>query len=154
MPCPSTATNWNGRDTRTEPTAGAVIRRRSTSETAFRTPWRRPPANGCYTRGPIFPGPMSEALLIRTVRERGMAGTQGFEPRYAAPEAAVLPLDDVPIKAKPHFTRRGAANPLRQSSKLEDHNEALVAGERPAVPVRLGRLGRRLEIGRASCRER
>src|ERR1035441_9588668 len=34
-----------------------------------------------------------------------MAGTQGFEPRYAAPEAAVLPLDDVPIKAKPHFTR-------------------------------------------------
>ena len=24
-----------------------------------------------------------------------MAGTQGFEPRYAAPEAAVLPLDDV-----------------------------------------------------------
>jgi hypothetical protein len=25
-----------------------------------------------------------------------LAGTQGFEPRYAAPEAAVLPLDDVP----------------------------------------------------------
>ena len=30
-----------------------------------------------------------------------MAGTQGFEPRYAAPEAAVLPLDDVPIKRNP-----------------------------------------------------
>ena len=26
-----------------------------------------------------------------------MAGTQGFEPRYADPESAVLPLDDVPI---------------------------------------------------------
>ena len=25
-----------------------------------------------------------------------MAGRQGFEPRYAAPEAAVLPLDDLP----------------------------------------------------------
>ena len=38
-----------------------------------------------------------------------MAGTQGFEPRYAAPEAAVLPLDDVPIKPKFHFTRPGVA---------------------------------------------
>ena len=28
--------------------------------------------------------------------EKELAGTQGFEPRYAAPEAAVLPLDDVP----------------------------------------------------------
>ena len=26
-----------------------------------------------------------------------MAGTQGFEPRYADPESAVLPLDDVPV---------------------------------------------------------
>ncbi len=26
-----------------------------------------------------------------------MAGRQGFEPRYAAPEAAVLPLDDLPM---------------------------------------------------------
>ena len=26
-----------------------------------------------------------------------MAGRQGFEPRYAAPEAAVLPLDDLPV---------------------------------------------------------
>ena len=25
-----------------------------------------------------------------------VAGTQGFEPRYADPESAVLPLDDVP----------------------------------------------------------
>ena len=25
-----------------------------------------------------------------------LAGTQGFEPRYADPESAVLPLDDVP----------------------------------------------------------
>src|ERR1035441_3113896 len=79
-----------------------------------------------------------------------MAGTQGFEPRYAAPEAAVLPLDDVPIRAKPYFTRHGAANPPWQSSKLEDHNETLVAGVRPAVPVRLGRLGRRLDSPEAA----
>jgi hypothetical protein len=26
-----------------------------------------------------------------------VAGTQGFEPRYADPESAVLPLDDVPV---------------------------------------------------------
>src|ERR1022692_659743 len=79
-----------------------------------------------------------------------MAGTQGFEPRYAAPEAAVLPLDDVPIEAKPYFTRPGPANPPWQSSKLEDHDEALVAGERPAGPVRLGRLGSRLDSPEAA----
>src|ERR1035441_5666495 len=47
-----------------------------------------------------------------------MAGTQGFEPRYAAPEAAVLPLDDVPTIAKPHFTRRGATKPPWQRSRV------------------------------------
>jgi hypothetical protein len=26
-----------------------------------------------------------------------MAGRQGFEPRYADPESAVLPLDDLPV---------------------------------------------------------
>src|SRR5579883_3332904 len=31
------------------------------------------------------------------VFRRRVAGTQGFEPRYADPESAVLPLDDVPI---------------------------------------------------------
>ena len=35
-----------------------------------------------------------------------MAGTQGFEPRYAAPEAAVLPLDDVPTDL---YSSKGAA---------------------------------------------
>src|SRR5579863_1335114 len=33
-----------------------------------------------------------------------MAGRQGFEPRYAAPEAAVLPLDDLPTDL--HFIMR------------------------------------------------
>src|SRR6266853_1978177 len=33
-----------------------------------------------------------------------MAGRQGFEPRYAAPEAAVLPLDDLPTEL--HFIMR------------------------------------------------
>ena len=45
--------------------------------------------------------------------EEGVAGTQGFEPRYAAPEAAVLPLDDVPIDPNSYFTRPGPANPPR-----------------------------------------
>src|SRR5579871_4607722 len=51
-----------------------------------------------------------------------MAGTQGFEPRYADPESAVLPLDDVPVKlyfntpakprarAAPHSTLAACAN--------------------------------------------
>ena len=39
--------------------------------------------------------------------KEGVAGTQGFEPRYAAPEAAVLPLDDVPIKAETPFYQTG-----------------------------------------------
>ena len=37
---------------------------------------------------------------------RRVAGTQGFEPRYAAPEAAVLPLDDVPTEL--HSSKGGA----------------------------------------------
>ena len=31
----------------------------------------------------------------------GLAGRQGFEPRYADPESAVLPLDDLPAGGKP-----------------------------------------------------
>jgi hypothetical protein len=27
-----------------------------------------------------------------------LAGRQGFEPRYADPESAVLPLDDLPVR--------------------------------------------------------
>src|SRR4051794_40421428 len=33
-----------------------------------------------------------------------MAGRQGFEPRYADPESAVLPLDDLPRVGLSHFT--------------------------------------------------
>src|SRR5579884_2666545 len=34
-----------------------------------------------------------------------LAGRQGFEPRYADPESAVLPLDDLPAgKANPHLS--------------------------------------------------
>ena len=50
--------------------------------------------------------------------ERGVAGRQGFEPRYAAPEAAVLPLDDLPMGAFTLPNRRapalGAGSVLRQ----------------------------------------
>src|SRR5579862_2165048 len=35
-----------------------------------------------------------------------LAGRQGFEPRYAAPEAAVLPLDDLPTSPSVYQTRQ------------------------------------------------
>ena len=49
---------------------------------------------------PTFPAhPMeygsSADVTVRT-RDESMAGRQGFEPRYADPESAVLPLDDLP----------------------------------------------------------
>ena len=31
-----------------------------------------------------------------------LAGRQGFEPRYADPESAVLPLDDLPVRLLIH----------------------------------------------------
>ena len=34
-----------------------------------------------------------------------LAGRQGLEPRYAAPEAAVLPLDDLPVRPKLNITQ-------------------------------------------------
>src|SRR5580693_6898296 len=34
-----------------------------------------------------------------------LAGRQGFEPRYADPESAVLPLDDLPARRQPHSER-------------------------------------------------
>ena len=33
-----------------------------------------------------------------------MAGRQGLEPRYADPESAVLPLDDLPMVSKASIT--------------------------------------------------
>src|SRR4051794_18039740 len=45
---------------------------------------------------------------------RGVAGTQGFEPRYADPESAVLPLDDVPVRQLQSTKPRGAwSTPVR-----------------------------------------
>ncbi len=35
-------------------------------------------------------------LIQQRVIENKVAGRQGFEPRYADPESAVLPLDDLP----------------------------------------------------------
>jgi hypothetical protein len=35
----------------------------------------------------------------------GLAGRQGLEPRYAAPEAAVLPLDDLPMGIQPQYNK-------------------------------------------------
>ena len=36
---------------------------------------------------------------------KGMAGRQGFEPRYAGPEPAVLPLDDLPTSRDNKYYR-------------------------------------------------
>ena len=36
---------------------------------------------------------------------RNLAGRQGFEPRYADPESAVLPLDDLPARRQPRSER-------------------------------------------------
>src|ERR1044071_3766000 len=55
---------------------------------------------------PIIPGhtlgtPQGIQRIFREVDQPSccsdLAGTQGFEPRYADPESAVLPLDDVPV---------------------------------------------------------
>ena len=37
-----------------------------------------------------------------------MAGRQGLEPRYADPESAVLPLDDLPMVTNASITRASA----------------------------------------------
>ena len=47
-----------------------------------------------------------------------LAGTQGFEPRYAAPEAAVLPLDDVPTDL---YSSKGAAAKSRRRCRRVVH---------------------------------
>ena len=36
---------------------------------------------------------------VGSLRVHMLAGRLGFEPRYADPESAVLPLDDLPIKS-------------------------------------------------------
>ena len=41
-------------------------------------------------------GIMAKLYSARRPAKPIMAGRQGLEPRYAAPEAAVLPLDDLP----------------------------------------------------------
>ena len=40
----------------------------------------------------------SRARVAGSADPRIVAGRQGFEPRYADPESAVLPLDDLPTK--------------------------------------------------------
>lgn len=37
------------------------------------------------------------SLLKENLLGEILAGRQGLEPRYAAPETAVLPLDDLPV---------------------------------------------------------
>jgi hypothetical protein len=43
-------------------------------------------------------------LIFKAAKNEKLAGRQGFEPRYAAPEAAVLPLDDLPARAMRRVT--------------------------------------------------
>src|ERR1043166_4784082 len=85
-----------------------------------------------------------------------MAGTQGFEPRYADPESAVLPLDDVPaailILAKPpgdDLDHIGHRRGPRMRAKLRVRGRALLfcaarvsraCAVRPAAARSAGRL--------------
>ena len=57
-----------------------------------------PPIFGRRTDQPEKNGAGADEKLGKgKVRSYILTGGQGFEPRYAAPEAAVLPLDDPPI---------------------------------------------------------
>ena len=47
---------------------------------------------------PGGPCKVPEALILPLSRQESLAGRQGFEPRYADPESAVLPLDDLPVR--------------------------------------------------------
>ena len=52
-----------------------------------------------------------------------MAGTQGFEPRYADPESAVLPLDDVPPRVALRIAAAAFGDALyKTSAKLLFYN--------------------------------
>src|SRR6185437_17133704 len=52
---------------------------------------------------------------------KGLAGRQGFEPRYADPESAVLPLDDLPAgKANRHSTAAVQTNRAERGRALLD----------------------------------
>ena len=55
-------------------------------------------ALSCPQQSAIQPQQSSqrEIVEIREVLEESVAGRQGLEPRYADPESAVLPLDDLP----------------------------------------------------------
>ena len=64
----------------------------------FRRPKMPPPIFGRRTDQPEKNGAGADEKLGKgKVRSYILTGGQGFEPRYAAPEAAVLPLDDPPI---------------------------------------------------------
>ena len=44
----------------------------------------------------IYAGCGNQGVLVNLFRGKGVAGGQGFEPRQAESESAVLPLDDPP----------------------------------------------------------
>jgi hypothetical protein len=44
----------------------------------------------------------AKRLILWQAPDLRMAGRQGFEPRYADPESAVLPLDDLPVISQYH----------------------------------------------------
>jgi hypothetical protein len=44
--------------------------------------------------------------LTNKKQQDGLAGRQGLEPRYADPESAVLPLDDLPNRLIAKYNKR------------------------------------------------
>ena len=94
------------------------------------------------TRGDNTAAPAAADVLenISTGKVSPVAGRQGLEPRYAAPEAAVLPLDDLPTEAKGYLNK----SILAQGGSGRNPNR---------IPCRKGACGRanqHQEQGRAA----
>ena len=82
-----------------------------------------------------------EVVVVDDPEGDGVAGTQGFEPRYADPESAVLPLDDLPTAASFYQTVHGRIHSAPRS-KLKLQDAEVFTPVRPGVGVRLRGLGR------------
>ena len=79
----------------------------------------------------FYDGMLAHTLLVCFQLNTGkrMAGRQGFEPRYADPESAVLPLDDLPVTQLILITsscsgRRLSSRPPRDPNPSIAHGQA------------------------------
>src|SRR5208282_4123530 len=100
---------------------------------------RRPPRSTLFPYTTLFRSYQGQISTIRYRTARfivnlsyhELAGTQGFEPRYLAPEARVLPLNDVPILLLGYFfhpKQRVSRSKLLQSIFLIDTVLGVLSG--------------------------